>query len=121
VNELRLSKSQVVCGIDERIEHYEILFEKADFKQNSSSFTNSPSSDFNWQAKLDEEHLLESELLWSIDQCEKGQDSYSDRRLLTRLETRRLSKKIIEIPNEDDDVIYFLPTGKIWVGEKHNP
>jgi hypothetical protein len=55
IYEPRLSKSQVVCTIDERIEHYENLFKEADFKQNTSSFINGLSSNFKWQPKIDDE------------------------------------------------------------------
>ncbi len=83
--EPRLSNSQVVCAIEDKIERYESLFEDAVFKQNNSSFTTMLSSDFKWQKKIDEEPYWESDLLWPIDQYERIEDSYSDRRLLTKL------------------------------------
>lgn len=118
IYEPRISKSQVVCAIDEKIEYYENIFEKADFKRNSSSFTNQLSSDFNWQPKVDEEPYWESDLLWPIDQYEKIEDSYSDRRLLTKLKKGNYKNKEIDSPNGNKDTIYLLPKGKIWVGEK---
>ena len=116
--EPRISKSQVVCAIDDKIEYYENIFEKADFKENNSSFTKQLSSDFNWQLKLDEEPYWESDLLWPIDQYERIEDSYSDRRLLTKLKKGNYKNKEIDSPNGNKDTIYFLPKGKIWVGEK---
>ena len=116
--EPRISKSQVVCAIDEKIEYYENIFEKADFKQNSSSFTNQLDSDFNWQPKVDEEPCWESDLLWPIDQYESIEDSYSDRILLTKLKKGNYKNKEIGSPNGNKDTIYFIPKGKIWVGEK---
>lgn len=117
VYEPRVSKSQVVCAIEDRIEHYENLFIKADFKQNNSSFTNVLDADFKWQSKIDEEEFLESDLLWPIDQYENIEDSYSDRRLLTKLKNGDYRKEVINT-NGDNDIIYFQPKGKIWVGEK---
>ena len=116
--EPRISKSQVVCAIDEKIEYYENIFEKADFKPNDSSLTNQLSSDFKWQPKVDEEPYWKSDLLWPIDQYERIEDSYSDRRLLTKLEKGNYKNKEIDSPNGNKDTIYFLPKGKIWVGEK---
>ena len=89
--EPRVSKSQVVCAIEEKIEYYENIFGRADFKQDSPSFTNQLSSDFKWQPKVDEEPYWESELLWPIDQYERIEDSYSDRRLLRKLKKRKLN------------------------------
>lgn len=61
IYEPRVSKSQVVCRIEDRIEdrieHYENLFIKADFKPNKSSFTNELIADFKWQSKIDEEEF----------------------------------------------------------------
>ena len=116
--EPRLSKSQVVCAVDEKIEHYENLFEKADFKQTNSSFTNEFSADFKWESFIDEKPYWESELLWPIDQYERIEDSYSDRRLLKKLKKGDYRSQTIENPNDNEDIIYFLPLGKIWVGEK---
>lgn len=118
VYEPRLSKSQVVCAIDERIEHYENIFEKADFKQNSSSITNEFSSDFKWQPKIDENLYWESDLLWPIDRYKRTEDGYADRKLLTKLKKGNYRNQIIDNPNEKKDTIYFLPKGKIWIGEK---
>jgi len=116
--EPRLSKSQVVCAIEEKIEYYENIFEKADFKQNSSSFTAQFKSDFNWQSRVDEEIYEESELLWPIDQYERIEDCYSDRRLLRKLKNGRYRNQEIVDPNGNNDTAYFLPKGKIWIGQK---
>ncbi len=116
--EPRISKSQVVCAIEDKIEYYQNIFEKADFKENKSSFTKQLSSDFNWQPKVDEEPYWESELLWPIDQYERTEDCYSDRRFLSKLKKGNFKNKEIDNPNGNKDTIYFLPKGKIWVGEK---
>jgi hypothetical protein len=118
IYEPRLSKSQVVCAIDERIEHYENLFKDGNFKQNNSSFTNELSSDFKWQSKIDEEPYWKSELLWPSEQYEKIEDCNSDRKLLRKLEKGNYRKEIINNPNEEKDIIYFLKKGKVWVGGK---
>ena len=116
--EPRISKSQVVCAIDDKIEYYENIFEKSDFKQNNSSFTNQLSSDFKWQPKTDEEPFWESELLWTIDQYARIEDSYSDRKLLKKLNQGNYKTQEIDSSNGYKDTIYFLPKGKIWVGDK---
>src|SRR5690606_36193944 len=52
--EPRLSKSQVVCAIDEKVEHYKNLFKKAEYERTNSSFTNELSPDFKWESFIDE-------------------------------------------------------------------
>jgi hypothetical protein len=118
IYEPRISKSQVVCAIGDRIEYYENLFEKVDNKQNSSSFTNSLSSEFKWESKIDEVQYWKSELLWPSEQYENIEECYSDRKLLKKLENGNYRKELIDNPNEEKDIIYFLKKGKIWVGEK---
>ncbi|RKD87766.1 hypothetical protein [Mangrovibacterium diazotrophicum] len=116
--EPRISKSQVVCAIEEKIEYYENIFERADFKQNSSSFTTQLGSDFNWQPRVDEEPYEESELLWPLEQYQRIEDCYSDRRLLRKLKNGKYRNQEIVYPNENNDTAYFLPKGKIWLGQK---
>ena len=116
--EPRISKSQVVCAIDDKIEYYENIFEQADFKQNDSSSTKQLSSEFKWQPNIDEVPYWESELLWPIDQYERIEDSYSDRRPLNKLKKGNFKNKEIDSPDGNKDKVYFLPKGKIWVGEK---
>lgn len=116
--EPRISKSQVVCAIEEKIEYYENIFERADFKQNSSSFTTQLGSDFNWQPRVDEEPYEESELLWPLEQYQRIEDCYSDRRLLRKLKNGKYRNQEIVYSNENNDTVYFLPKGKIWVGQK---
>ena len=118
LNEPRLSKSQVVCAIGERIEHYENLFTKADFKQNDSSFTKQMGSDFNWEPKLDEFHYWKNDLLWPIEQYDKIENAYSDRRLLKKLEKADIKKEKTTYSDGTEDIIFFVPVGKIWIGEK---
>ena len=118
IYEPRISKSQVVCAIGDRIEYYENLFEKVDYKQNNSSLTNSLSSEFKWKSKIDEVQYWKSELLWPSEQYENIEECYSDRKLLKKLENGNYRKELIDNPNEEKDIIYFLKKGKIWVGEK---
>ncbi|QNK78208.1 hypothetical protein H7F37_03755 [Winogradskyella sp. PAMC22761] len=118
IYEPRISKSQVVCAIGDRIEYYENLFEKVNYKQNNSSFTNSLSSEFKWESKIDEVQYWKSELLWPSEQYENIEECYSDRKLLKKLENGNYRKELIDNPNEEKDIIYFLKKGKIWVGEK---
>jgi hypothetical protein len=37
---------------------------------------------------------------------------------LKKLENGNYRKELIDNPNEEKDIIYFLKKGKIWVGEK---
>lgn len=116
--EPRISKSQVVCAIDYKIEYYENIFEKADFKQNSSSFTNQMSSNFKWQPKVDEEHFWRNDLLWPMDQYDKIKNAYADKRRLKKLESMNIKKEKTTYSNGIEDIIFFVPVGKIWTGEK---
>ena len=119
--EPRISKSQVVCAIDKKVEYYENIFEKAEFKQNSSSFTNQLSSDFKWLPRVDEEPYLESELLWSNNQYKRIKDSYLNRKLLRKFKKGNYRSQEVDSQSGNKDKIYFLPKGKIWVGEKVFP
>jgi hypothetical protein len=113
--EPRLSKSQVVCAIEEKIKYYEDLFENADHEKTKSSFINGLSPDFSWQSRIDEEPYAESLLLWPANQYARIEDCYSDRRLLNKLRKGNYRSVIIDNPK---DRIYFLPKGKIWLGGK---
>ena len=118
LNEPRISKSQVVCAINERIDHYNNLFQNADFDQSKSDYLKNVSSDFKWEAAIDEELIWESELLWPKEQYVDIQEYYSDRRLLKRLRKSNYRKESIKGPNSKPDTIYFIPKGKVWIGEK---
>ena len=116
--EPRLSKSQVVCALDERIEHYEKQFTNADFKKNDSSFTNQLNADFKWEPKFDEFHYWRNDLLWPIEDYDKIENAYADRRLLKKLEKSKIKKEKITYSDGTEDILFFVPVGKIWVGEK---
>jgi hypothetical protein len=118
LNEPRLSKSQVVCALGERIEHYESQFTKADFKQKDSSFTKQLSADFKWEPKLDEFHYWRNDLLWPIDQYDKIENAYADRRLLKKLEKSNIKKEKTTYSDGTEDIVFFVPVGKVWIGEK---
>src|SRR5690606_9259771 len=105
-------------AIGEKIEHYETLFNEADFKQNSSSFTKQLSSNFKWETKLDEIHYWRNDLLWPIGQYDKIEQAYEDRRTLRKLEKANIKKEKTTYSNGTEDIVYFVPVGKIWVGEK---
>lgn len=71
--EPRVSKSQVVCAIGEKIAYYEHLFQDGNFIENHSSFTNSFPSEFKWEAKLDQELYWQNDFffLWKITPSQK--------------------------------------------------
>lgn len=63
--EPRVSKSQVVCAIGDKVDHYDNIFnvsnKKVDLNLNSYSKTNSKLSEFNWKLHLDEDYFDGSE------------------------------------------------------------
>ena len=50
IYEPRFSKSQVVCAIDERIEHYKNVFNQSNFKSEESDLLNKLNPGFKWQS-----------------------------------------------------------------------
>ena len=76
------------------------------------------SSDFKWEPKLDEFHYWRNDLLWPIDQYDKIENAYSDRRLLKKLEKADIKKEKTTYSDGTEDIVFFVPVGKIWIGEK---
>ena len=116
--EPRISKSQVVCAIGEKIAYYEHLFQDGNFCQNNSSFTNSFSSEFQWEAKIDQVLYWQNDFLFPLESYVKAEEFYSDQKFLKNLKKRNYYSEEFENVNGVKDVIYFQPKGKIWVGEK---
>ncbi len=113
IYEPRFSKSQVVCAIDERIEHYKNVFNQSNFKSEKSDLLNILNPGFKWQSFFDEQPYWKSELLWPMNQYERIEDAYADRKLLKKLEKGNYRNE-----KTDDDIVFFIPKGKIWVGAK---
>ncbi|RZJ98755.1 MAG: hypothetical protein EOO46_24320 [Flavobacterium sp.] len=113
--EPRISKSQVVCAIGERIEYYNNLFYKVDDNFKSSDFYNKLSSDFKWNAFEDANIYSEEDLLSPSELYKNIEDYNYSINLLSKLKRRNYRLK-----KENDDTLFYVPKGKIWIGEKVN-
>ena len=115
VYEPRVSKSQVVCAIDQRTEFYEKLFVKIENK--SSDFKNKLSPDFKWDSALDEDIYWESDLLSPIEMYIDEESFNYDRKIFSSLIKNNVRKENIKIDGKTD-TMFFVPKGGIWIGEK---
>ncbi len=115
--EPRLSMSQVVYALDEKAEYYRGMFEEGSFKEKEDSFTNGLSPSFSWESMIDEDVYLESRLLWEIDQGWDYEGGASPRKLLNKLKKGSYRSQKVDGEGGNKDTVYFLPKGKVWVGE----
>jgi hypothetical protein len=117
--EPRITSSQVVCGIDDRIEHYENAFPWA---ANKIGFTPDRYKDlanrideFNWIKAVDEE-IIENDF-WPKDQYKTEGDYFFDQRMFKKLEKLEIRKK--NLSDETKKLMrYYVPKGHIWIGNK---
>lgn len=117
LNEPRLTKSEVVCGIKEKIEEFENSFYKINLEENKSYLINQLSSDFKWECAIDEDLVFERDVS-SPENYINIEEYYSDKKLLNKAKKKGFRNKAIENSLGEKDVLYFIPKGKIWIGEK---
>ena len=67
---------------------------------------------------LGELHYWRNDLLWPIEDYDKIENAYADRRLLKKLEKAHIKKEKTTYSDGPEDIVFFVPIGKIWVGEK---
>jgi hypothetical protein len=115
IYESRISKSQVVCAVNERIEYYENLF--IETKSKPPHFINKLSSEFKWTSAPDEDIYWESDLNSPLEMYVDEESFNYDRKLLNKLIKNKVRKKTIKTDGIDD-TIFFIPKGKVWIGEK---
>ena len=117
LNEPRISKSEVVCAINGKIEEFENAFHKIEFEANKQNITNQMNSGFNWECAVDEDFIFESDIV-SFDNYLYPKEFFSDRRLIKKAKKKGFRNKIVKGSNGEKDTVYFIPKGKIWIGGK---
>ena len=115
--EPRVSKSQVVCAIGERIEYYNNSFNRIDALRKKSDLCNKLSSEFEWKSFEDSQIWSEENLLSPIELYKNIEDYNESIRLLLKI--RKANYKTLEIDTLDgSDILHYQPKGVIWIGEK---
>jgi hypothetical protein len=109
--EPRISKSQVVCAIEEKIEYYSNIFYKIDQKRNNSDFCNRISSITKWELYEDTQTFSEEDLLVPEELYRNEEDYKFSIKLLKKLKRGNYRTE----KTENNDTLYFLPKGKVWV------
>lgn len=117
LNEPRITKSEVVCAINGKIEEFEKAFHKIEFEANKQHITNQMNSDFNWECAVDEDFIFESNIA-SFENYLCPKEFFSDRRLIKKAKKKGFKNKIVKDSNGEKDTVYFIPKGKIWIGGK---
>ncbi|MDP2685580.1 MAG: hypothetical protein Q8O62_00040 [Aequorivita sp.] len=116
LNEPRITKSEVVCGIKEKILKFENSFSKINCEKNNSNIITSMSSDFKWECAVDEDFIFESEV--SQENFLHLDEFFSERRLLNKAIKKGYRNEIVENSSGEKAKVYFIPKGKIWIGGK---
>lgn len=110
-----LKRSQVVCVIGEKIEHYQNLFEKPLDETSLSIVEWQEVSDMvkkvNWEKKI-EITLYERDWLGSPDDY-KTQKSYEDTK---KWFNNNVIEKYREVKRIDGDEYYIVETDNVWIG-----
>ncbi len=113
--EPNFSRSQVVCGIRERIERYEDLFEPIDIPRRASDFYNKLSPDFKWESFEEAEIWGENHLLDGPDEGSK----YYKEGLAFISQLKKAGFRTLKIETEEgEDILYIKRRGTVWVGGK---
>ncbi|TDE09037.1 hypothetical protein [Dyadobacter psychrotolerans] len=116
----RMSKSQVVCAIDDKITYYDndvFLPAKEIKKFPQLNFGKIPdaSNQFTWELKVDLDNLYE----WEVNFPKQNWERLDDYRRDQKRFKKNIESSIRKIDN-DGNVMYLFPVGDVWVG-KINP
>jgi len=117
--EPRFTSSQVVCGIEDRIDHYENVFSPAtknvQFPIDRYKRLTKRIDQFNWTVAIDEE-IIENDF-WPKEQYLNENEYYADQKIYRKLEEKQIKKEILS--DETKKLIrYYVPKGQIWIGNK---
>ena len=115
--ESKISKSQVICAIGDKIGYYENYFRRIQLSKNNAVFHKIIDSDFKWESYSDDLIYSEQELLTPIEYYENKKDYNDSIRLLEKLRNGNYTK--IEISTDGDlDNLYYVPNDILWIGGK---
>ncbi len=116
--EPRFSKSQVVCGVKERIDFYNSNFYKADekLKCHGTDYEKHPSfQDFNWDIKIDEIYFDKSDL-GTPDEFDSVKEYEENKRWFNNLFKQPYRTIKFKEPVGELTESYGFRQGNIWVG-----
>ena len=113
----RMSKSQVVCAIEEKIEYYDKeafipgkkdkKFEPLNFGKMSDSLKN-----ITWELKIDLDSLYEWEVNFPRQNWERLNEYSSDQKIF-----KKNIEKSIRVIGNNEEKIYLFPVGDVWIGK----
>lgn len=119
--EPRITSSQVVCAIGDKIEYYNNLFETeakgTEFPIERYNSINSKFMEFNKKAFLDEEIIEDDN--WPIEKWQNEEDYYWNKRFYNELEQKGYRKEVKQEGAYPPTTTYFIPKGTIWVMENY--
>ncbi|MFA8435423.1 MAG: hypothetical protein ACEPOZ_12965 [Marinifilaceae bacterium] len=118
--EPRFSQSQVVCAIGESLEYYKDTFYKPNqgkpFRPERYGRLTSKMNEFQWDYRLDEDHIYSSELGEPEDYgC---QDDYDEmKRWLQQMLRKPHRTTILNDVAGETNEFYSFRKGKVWLGQ----
>ncbi|RZK43381.1 MAG: hypothetical protein EOO90_03735 [Pedobacter sp.] len=115
----RVSKSQVVCAIGEKIAYYTTCFNSIDVPRKKSDLTNQLSPTFEWESFEDSQIWSEQDLAAPKELYSNIEDYHDSIRLLSKIKKANYRTLAIDTP-DGNDILHFQPKGLIWIGEKSN-
>lgn len=119
--EPRFSKSQVVCGVGEKIDYYENVFfkpgERKKMKPNNYGQLKSKIESFNWDYHLDEDHYDNTEV-GEPEMYASKQDYEDTKKWFAKLLKKPHRTNKFKEPIGNITESYSFTRGEIWLGEK---
>lgn len=101
------SLSQIVCGIDYKIEHYENTFHKSsEIKKLPEHYShNEFLKNLNYELAIDDYHISSLDEYYNSEQMEKFKNK---------------AYNSYKFKNQDgeNEILYFIKKGNIWIGSK---
>lgn len=113
----RMSKSQVVCAIEDKITYYDNEVFLPGIKNKKLTALNfgkisDASNKFTWSLKVDLDNLYEWEVNFPQQSWERLDEYRSDQKMFKK----NIKNSIRRIEN-DEVVMYLFPVGDVWVGK----
>lgn len=119
INESELMRSQIVCGIDEKIEFYENKHFKEPYKDlelNINQFGKLKNDfiHFNWSSVTNFKRYDNVDYNFPKENYDDAKEYYKDKRFY-----KRVLPKCKKVEDGKYGKIYFRDFGKIWIGQKN--
>lgn len=119
--EPRFSKSQVVCALGECLEFYHDTFfnptEKNEIDHRNYRKLENKISKFNWDFRIDEDHIWDSDLGSPDDYGSLSDFLYCEKRQNKMMKRPHRTTKIT-ISKEETSEFYSFKRGIVWIGGK---